>query len=266
MAGTGDDAELRRARSATTWKMIASAAAAGALSAVIVTSLHDRKDERRSEGQRPTVTVPTQTIASDASAGPAAPAGALAASAPGEPAPPAAPAEPAQQGPAGEPASIATTTGAELDGGTDAAGGRDVATPTVAANAAPGGAPDAGPEDAGPSAGVEEAGPSEAERAARDAGGAAPDPWAPPPMSAGAGRFTTEAPPWAASAFTSDPNAGAGRFTTEAPPWAASAFTSNPNAGAGPFTTERNLPAFGFMWPYLVWPPPPVPPPPQPGP
>jgi hypothetical protein len=33
----------------------------------------------------------------------------------------------------------------------------------------------------------------------------------------GAGRFTTEAPPWAASAFTSNPEAGAGRFSTDWP-------------------------------------------------
>jgi hypothetical protein len=64
-------------------------------------------------------------------------------------------------------------------------------------------------------------------------------------MSAGAGAFVTEAPPWSASAFPSNPSAGAGRFLTDAPPWSGSAFPSNPNAGAGPFTTERNLPAWG---------------------
>jgi hypothetical protein len=61
-----------------------------------------------------------------------------------------------------------------------------------------------------------------------------------PPML-GAGPFITEAPPWAASAWTSNPEAGAGPFLTAAPPYAASAWTSNPNAGAGPFTTVRDF-------------------------
>ncbi|MDB5215219.1 MAG: hypothetical protein JWO86_3146, partial [Myxococcaceae bacterium] len=39
-------------------------------------------------------------------------------------------------------------------------------------------------------------------------------------------------------------SAGAGRFVTEAPFWAASAWVSDPNAGAGPFTTERNTPGY----------------------
>ena len=95
-------------------------------------------------------------------------------------------------------------------------------------------------------------------RAARDAG-AAPDPFAPPSMSAGAGPFLTEAPYHSSSAFVSNPDAGAGRFMTEAPPWSASAFVSNPEAGAGPFTTERNVPAFGVrpfavLWPYALAP------------
>jgi hypothetical protein len=38
-------------------------------------------------------------------------------------------------------------------------------------------------------------------------------------------------------------SAGAGRFVTEAPYWGASAFPTNPEAGAGPFQTERNTPA-----------------------
>jgi hypothetical protein len=39
-------------------------------------------------------------------------------------------------------------------------------------------------------------------------------------------------------------SAGAGRFVTEAPPWSASSFPTNPEAGAGPFTTERNTPGY----------------------
>lgn len=62
-----------------------------------------------------------------------------------------------------------------------------------------------------------------------------------PPMSSGAGRFLTESPPWAASAWTSNPNAGAGAFMTTPPPFSASAWTSDPNAGAGAFTTTRDF-------------------------
>lgn len=109
--------------------------------------------------------------------------------------------------------------------------------------------PDGGAEDAETLAETEEeedAGAPPETTEVEDAGdaGAPPpeDPWRGPSFSAGAGRFLTEPPPWAASTFTPNPEAGAG-LVTSPPPWAASTFTPNSEAGAGEFTTERNTPA-----------------------
>lgn len=253
--------ELRRARSATVWKMIAGASAALALSVVLVTSLRDRdappsshEAQATNNASPPKAAVWTAHVwnrVDSAGAGvdeeapsPAlAPAATMAAT------------------------SDATTTSATVDRGLDVAAGPQVSIqylyfvwPPAVAVTAP---PVEVPKDAGAIDDVATAGPADT-ASPRDTGTAKADagplnPWVPPSFSAGAGPFTTEAPYWAASAFVSNPNAGAGRFMTEAPPWAASAFTSDPNAGAGPFTTERNIPAFG-VWPFSWWlmqPPPP---------
>jgi hypothetical protein len=105
------------------------------------------------------------------------------------------------------------------------------AAPDAGEAAAPRGAPTSDPREAPPPPERAKAAPQDPKRGSNPEG---------PRMSAGAGRFLTEAPPWAASAMTSNPDAGAGRFSTEPPPWAGSAWTSDPNAGAGPFETERN--------------------------
>lgn len=65
-----------------------------------------------------------------------------------------------------------------------------------------------------------------------------------PTFAEAAHRFVTEAPPWAASAWTSDPNAGAGPFITST---YSSSTTPDPQAGAGPFLTEQKTPGAGFV-------------------
>jgi hypothetical protein len=244
------ETKLKRARSATFWKVIVSASTAAALSIVAVTWLHDRSDARE-EAQH------TQRD----------PAAAVAA----RQLPPVPVSTPTELGvPSSDTAfeaSTKTTTSARPDAVDVAARSFDLAAPTVApatrvATAGRAGSTDAGPASDAPYLTTAEATPHD-DGEARDASAsspsppprkAAPNPWAPPRMSAGAGPFLTEAPYWAASAFVSNPEAGAGRFITDAPPWAASAFTSNPNAGAGPFTTERNIPAYGVLPYYMIVP------------
>jgi hypothetical protein len=229
-------AELRWARSVKFWKRVAGASVAAALLVVIVTSLRDRNESRNEAERRGRV----ETTAARASAPPA----------------------PAATDVVAEDTLDADADGAELSAPAAAPDAGDAATTTttggeiVLADAAVAPPASAAMVDAALDAGASDLAAADTDAATTaalappDAGdAAAPDPWAPPSMSAGAGPFVTEAPYWAASAFQSNPNAGAGRFMTEAPPWSASAFTSNPEAGAGPFTTERNLPAFG-VWPY----------------
>ena len=244
-AGTERHAsELRRARSATFWKTVVTAGAAFALSVVVITSLQDRRrryardDDRESRRiatleARGAASVSTETTplgdTSDFSARSAAP----------RPSETAAFAEPMAPTTTPAPASFVVVVVA-------------APTPTLAMPATPLrtlGDPAAASGAAEKTTADRRAAPvAEAEA---NVAVERPNPWAPPPMSAGAGPFITEAPYWGASAFVSDPDTGAGRFLTDAPPWAASAFTSNPNAGAGPFTTERTLPAYG-LWPLYV--------------
>jgi len=234
--------------------MIVGASASAALTVVLLFSVRDCRATTRTAIQTattPATPTPTPTMT------PIAPATRTPTAAPSF-------SEPAPTG------AVVTTTSGELDAGDDGGAPMVLATPTVApapppppppvvAEAEP---PEAGTaaKDAGAVATAEPAEPREepttlagriAKQLAGEDAGARPNPWAPPPMTAGAGSFVTEAPYWSASSFTSNPDAGAGRFMTEAPPWSASAFTSDPNAGAGPFTTERNIPAYG-VWPY--WP------------
>jgi hypothetical protein len=249
------ESELTRARSATFWKVIVSASAAAAVSIASVTWLHDRSDAR--EEAQHTQREPAAAVAArQLPRVPASTATELVV--------------PSSDTALG--ASTTITTSARPDAVDIAARSSDLAAPTVALTAAPAtrvatagraGSTDAGPTSDAPELTTAEASPAHDEGEARDASTstpsppprkAAPNPWAPPRMSAGAGPFVTEAPYWAASAFVSNPEAGAGRFITDAPPWAASAFTSNPNAGAGPFTTERNIPAYGVLPYYLIVP------------
>ena len=237
--------------------MIVGASASAALTVVLLFSIRDCRATTRAAIQGATAPA-TATATAPATAQPAAPRSF-------SDAPPA----------AGPGSSVVTTTSGELDAGEDGGAPIVLATPTLAPAPAPAAPPpiptaeveprDAGAvEDAAAVAAAEPAEPREepttlagriAKQLAGEDAGARPNPWAPPPMTAGAGTFATEAPYWSASAFTSNPDAGAGRFMTEAPPWSASAFTSDPNAGAGPFTTERNIPAYGVWpyWPYLLY-------------
>lgn len=268
--------ELQRARSATMWKVIATASAATALAIAIITTLRDDRATSHRDASDETQEPGGVETAGTARAGTPVPVGPQT----GTVVDPSATSAGADDAANGGPTSTTTTTSASaaIDtgretsgnaGAADAAVGRDLAAPAVVATAppavsvaAPGSAPvaeassDAGTgtgsvSDAGTTNGYEEPG---REASAPDGGGAgaARDPWAPPSMSAGAGAFSTQAPYWGASAWVPNPNAGAGRFATEAPPWSASAFTSDPNAGAGPFTTESNIPAYG-VWPYWPW-------------
>jgi peptidoglycan DL-endopeptidase CwlO len=250
-------ADARRARSLRFWKVLVATAAGAALSAVAVASCLDARlrDDRDDDD---VVSVVTTTAAElpagepSASLPPAEPSATVviapaevgaattaAEQAPAEPAAPAAPAEPMyyvierqlaapQSAPAADVAPMSSVAPAAVTEST---------APTTAV------------------ASVDAADAGTAPPVRRDARGNPIDPANQgsnpnaPAMSAGAGQFTTESPPWAASAFTSNPDAGAGRFSTDAPPSSASSFTSNPNAGAGPFTTEWNIPAYGY-WPY----------------
>jgi hypothetical protein len=259
------ESELTRARSATFWKVIVSASAAAAVSIASVTWLRDRSDAR--EEAQHTQREPAAAVAArQLPRVPVRTATELVV--------------PSSDTAFGASTTVTTiTTSARPDAVDVAARSSDLAAPTIALTAAPAtrvatagraGSTDAGPTSHAPELTTAEASPPHDEGEARDASAstpsppprkAAPNPWAPPRMSAGAGPFLTEAPYWAASAFVSNPEAGAGRFITDAPPWAASAFTSNPNAGAGPFTTERNIPAYGVL-PYYLTVPWGVPPPP----
>lgn len=271
------DAEERRRRSATFWKIIVGAAGAAALSTVIVASCLDRGEERRdrdrakveepgiTETTAASMTSPTPTAyepgtdpaaaqaappvvgpsTSDSTGGVAATATATTSTADRATAPPAAttiatgtttvtsaeaqrsaqPYTPGQApfesayGPNGvngvalspsaapantSPTAGGTTAGAGADGGAGSVGGNG--------GNGNGGAVQNGGGDAG---------------VIRDARGNVID-----PNNRGS---NPQSPPM---------SAGAGRFNTEAPYWSSSAFESNPEAGAGPFTTERNTPGY----------------------
>ncbi len=234
----------RYARSATFWRVIAGAACGAAVSTVIVaTCLDDDERDRRpaevghvettgaaiprtnlaAHGAAPAITEPT---------GAAQPSAQQRASAAEDPTAEAPPDPLAEQAPdlqsAADTPPASSETGETGEGAPAQAAMPEDDSLEGAAASAEGG-------DAGAAV------TAEGSEAAADAGTpafAGSNPLS-PPMSAGAGPFATEAPPNAASAFTTNPNAGAGRFTTEAPPYAASALSGpDPNTGAGAFTTE----------------------------
>ena len=243
-----EHSEQRRQRSATFWKIIVGAAGAAALSAVMVASCLDRDEARRDRerDQRepavvqttavrtPTAYAPGAATAAPAVVGPStsdSTGGVQAANTAATVTAPAAPttiinnnttvtsgevasgAQPAFT-PAQNTSTAATGTagalGAPLTGG--------AATDAGAARTADGSPPGAaGSVQGRPDGGV-----------TRDVRGNVNDPNNP--------GSNPQAPPM---------SAGAGRFNTEAPYWSASSFPTNPEAGAGPFTTERNTPGYG---------------------
>ena len=268
--------ELRRARSARMWKMIVSASAAGALTVALVTSLRDDHASRARDGHGDAAETqePSRVETTGAETPRPAETRSARAATVGIPNAPVSPDDTAGTTPGasgdGTAGAISTTTtsSATVDAAPLATAPLATAPPAtapIATAAAP--TATAPPADtssdgsttsdagAAPAPGSDQ-GQYAREASAPDGGGArdaqAPDPWAPPSMSAGAGPFSTQAPYWGASSWVSNPNAGAGRFPTEAPPWSASAFTSDPNAGAGPFTTEWNIPGYG-AWPYWAF-------------
>jgi len=240
--------ETRRARSAAFWKLLVAATSGAALSAVVVVSCLDGAQRDRALDDEPLVLVRTTSAPMPTGADPNASmpepgrssstvvvttGGAVEAS-------------------PGDPVVVVETTVSALP----ALATPRLAPPVLASQAEPG-ASAAVPQVvvAEPARPLDADAAPPAPKVLRDARGNVIDPDNlgtnpnAPAMSAGAGQLKTDAPPWAASAFPSDPNAGAGRFTTDAPPSSASSFQSNPDAGAGPFTTEWNIPAYGY-WPY----------------
>ncbi|HVH43186.1 MAG TPA: hypothetical protein VM925_12615 [Labilithrix sp.] len=203
-----------RGRAATLLQLVLASAFGAVLSALVVASCFDRdeRDRREERGALGDAAPPVAPHTRTPEVG-TSPATRLAPPTPANVEPPA-PAAPPQE-------STRAERGGVLDGGVDEAA-------TAAAPLAD--------EDAGVTAEpAADAGPP------RESIAAGSNPFA-PSMSAGAGAFNTEAPPWSASAMTPNLDAGAGRFTTEAPPFGASAMTASTTAGAGPFTTERNMP------------------------
>lgn len=212
-----ETSDQRTRRSATMWKIIVGAAGASALTAVVVASCvggdvaqRDLEEPAYVETTSATTTTRTATPATtrDSTGGIALPAapngGADTASAP---------APTSQEG-------TTTVTSAPMAAQVfaqqhepnytpvrvpfDRASG-DSSTSGVAGTTA---ATTAGVSvDAGPNAG-------HASHANNDPNNAGSNPDS-PPMSAGAGRFITEAPYWSGTAWTSDADAGAGRFETE---------------------------------------------------
>lgn len=170
--------ELRRARSALFWKTFVAASAAVALSVALVTSLRDREHANDRERGRVELTgafsagpaaVPVEAEPAEDAAGAGAtilPSGGAASQQPE--------------------AAMAMSSSAAADAGDASALAPVLAAPTVD------GSLDAGVATAA-AIGTEAAGTAPRAGAdAADAGPPAPDPWAPPPMSAGAGRFVTE--------------------------------------------------------------------------
>lgn len=256
------EAKARRARSATFWKVLVSATTAAASTAALVLTLADHRATARAdvparydvldrtgvtittaaELSAPPLAAPGRSVDVDLDAPQSGTASSRSASVPADerstPVPSASP----------DVASVAVGEPApSVSGPAMAEPARASATPAVVTTSAP---EEAAPPPA-PTVAIAEAAPP---RELRDPRGNPVDPDDhgvnpnAPAMSAGAGQFTTEAPPWSASAFESNPNAGAGRFTTDAPSWSASSFQSNPEAGAGRFTTEWNIPAYGAWW------------------
>jgi hypothetical protein len=218
--------ELRRAHSATIWKLIVCAAAGAAVSTIIATTVLDH-----GRAAAPHASAPTAPAALDVTTS-AAPSLAPLPRGQGEPAIAPSPSRSFVEArplvdelPA--PTAPVTLTSAQV-ATTEAPAADAVASDTPAPRAAMTSEPAEAGSPVAPRAKAPVVDPNR---------GSNPEA---PPMSAGAGRFLTEAPPWAGSAMTSNPDAGAGRFSTEPPPWAGSAWTSDPNAGAGPFQTERN--------------------------
>ena len=231
----------RTKRSATIWKVIVGAAAASALTAVVVASCLDRDVARRDLDEpsyvettsATTTSASTTTTAAAAtpattrdSTGGIAPNGAdnggaeIAAGAPSSTttitsAAMATPTQPRQQSYSPVPVPFERANGDSSTSGT--------AGTTDGGNVHSTG-PNAGPmtnaaadttailNDAGPNAG-------HASHANNDPSNRGSNPESPPMTS------------------------GDGRFVTEAPYWSSSSWTSNPEAGAGPFETERNTPA-----------------------
>ena len=201
-------AEARRERSATFWKVVVGGISSAVLTTILVSRLLDRPEDLDRE---PSVTeisaaqIPTPTAAPVTRIQTPVPSNATIASAP------------AVTVVVTE--SIPAAPMSVPEGATSPVVERVVATPILAPAA-----------------------PSQAGVVAEAA--AAPE----PPPAVVEARPPVAPPPAPVASAPPAPPAPTSPFTTDAPPWSASSWVSDPNAGAGPFTTDWNIPAYGAYW------------------
>jgi hypothetical protein len=240
-----ETSDERRRRSATMWKIIVGALSASALSAMVVASCLDRDAGARRDVDT------AEPAYVETTAGTQAPATAEATTAMTPTTAPAAPAPPSTSDSTG---GIAANGRAAQGAGTTETTRATIVNAPAATAVNVTSAPAAGTQGYSPRPGMSlspgassglTVAPGQTTDANADASvnanSANPDGGAP---VAGHASHAANDPNNRGSNPESPPmSAGAGRFVTEAPYWGASAFESNADAGAGPFQTERNTPA-----------------------
>ena len=247
-----ETSEERTKRSATIWKIIVAAAGASALTAVIVASCLDRDEARR--GTEPAFVETTSvTAVTPPAAQPVAPVRVTPAPATRDSTGGVA------SGAADDSAPSATANGATTSTTTVTSAPLATQVQPRQMSYSPVTVPFESANGDTSTSGTNGTGPGTNGAAGPNAGPNGSNINPPTNGATDAASLGVDAGPNAghASHLNNDPNnrgsnpqsppmsAGAGRFVTEAPYWGASAWTSDPNAGAGPFTTERNTPAYG---------------------